>query len=502
MRSSMQRHLSFLLDQARPERRGVTALRAAAFISTEGTAEAVSGFISGDTSRFSAEGITAGPLIPPEFNPKDWLTYMLHVDAELEHSLMVQYLYAAYSLGGDHVPDAQKDLVKSWQEVIMGIAKEEMGHFVSIQNVLRVIGAPLNFARQDFPYDSSLYPFDFTLEPLSKASLAKYVYAESPAGWLNVQDSDDEETKAIKQEIKALLPSANIGDPISVLFESIIELLENEEVIPDDVFGVETYPFQAKPDEWQRGYDHGARGNSTHASPANTPNVLVVPLTCRTDTVAAVKAIAEQGENPDADDADESHFQRFLNIYKAWRKLPETFNPSKNILTNPYVSPEQSAIPSDGVSMITDFQTKFWANLFDVRYRMLLNFLTHSFLLGDGYNDMVNSPRGMIIHATFGEMYNLRTLANVLMNLPAGEGTDKKAGPPFLSPYTLDLPFGEKNKWRVHKDLLDASSGIISALLAFGNQQYSTYLYSLQAADKKLMEVADAILAGDKVCMK
>lgn len=496
MRSSMQRHLSFLLDQARPERRGVTALRAAAFTGEDHTGIAAfmaAGFTS---DSFTSESAIAGNLIPPEFNPKDWLTYLLHVDAELEHSLMVQYLYAAYSLGGDHVPAGQQQLVKSWQEVIMGIAKEEMGHFVSVQNVLRVIGAPLNFSRQDFPYDSALYPFDFTLEPLTKASLAKYVYAESPQGWLNVQEGDDAETKAIKEEIRQLLPEKHLGDPISVLFQNIIALLEDDQMIPDEVFGVETYPFQAKPDEWQRGYDHGARGNSMHAGPEKTPNVLVVPLTCRTDTVAAVKAIAEQGENPDAAAADESHFQRFLNIYKVWRKLPDSFNPAKNILTNPYVAPDNAAIPSDGVSMITDMQTKFWANLFNVRYRMLLNFLTHSFLLGDGYNDMVNSPRGMIIHATFGEMYNLRTIANVLVNMPAGQGTEKMAGPPFLAPYTLDLPFGEKSKWSVHKDLLNASAGIMATLLAYPDQPYRTYLYSLQSADNKLIAFADAILNG------
>lgn len=490
MRSSMQRHLSFLLDQARPERRGVTALTAAAFTGEE--LNTTGNFMA---ATFTA-GATAGPLIPPEFNPKDWLTYMLHVDAELEHSLMVQYLYAAYSLGGDHVPTDQQQLVKSWQEVIMGIAKEEMGHFVSIQNVLRVIGAPLNFSRQDFPWDSALYPFEFKLEPLSKESLAKYVYAESPQGWLNIQEDDDAETKEIKKEIQALLPTANIGDPISVLFKSILDLLKDEQMIPDDIFGAETYPFQAKPDEWQRGYDHGARGNSTHASPANTPNVLVVPLTCRTDTIAAVAAIAEQGENPVADDADESHFQRFLNIYKQWRTLPDGFNPAKNILTNPYVSPEETAVMDDEQNPITAPIARFWANLFNVRYRMLLNFLTHSFLIGDGYSDMVNSPRGMIIHATFGEMYNLRTIANVLVNTPAGANTDKMAGPPFLAPYTLDLPFGEKNKWRVHKDMLNASAGIIATLLSFPQQPYSTYLYSLQAADNKLLEVADAILSG------
>ncbi|HEX8958013.1 MAG TPA: ferritin-like domain-containing protein, partial [Burkholderiaceae bacterium] len=118
-----------------------------------------------------------------EFSPRDYITYLLSIDAEIEHCLMVQYLYAAYSLGGPQVPAEFRDAVRDWQEVILGIAKEEMGHLISVQNVLRVIGAPLHFEREDYPWDAPFYPFPFTLEPLTLDSLAKYVYAESPVGW-------------------------------------------------------------------------------------------------------------------------------------------------------------------------------------------------------------------------------------------------------------------------------------------------------------------------------
>ncbi|MEW6736214.1 MAG: ferritin-like domain-containing protein, partial [Acidobacteriota bacterium] len=84
------------------------------------------------------------PLTPPEFDPRDYVSYLLYIDAEIEHALMVQYLYAAYSLGGAQVPENRRQMVQGWQEIILGIAKEEMGHLLSIQNVLRLIGAPLN----------------------------------------------------------------------------------------------------------------------------------------------------------------------------------------------------------------------------------------------------------------------------------------------------------------------------------------------------------------------
>src|SRR5437588_10535059 len=66
-------------------------------------------------------------LINLEFSPRDYVTYLLSIDAEIEHCLMVQYLYAAYSLGGPQVPPHFRDAVRNWQEVTLGIAKEEMG---------------------------------------------------------------------------------------------------------------------------------------------------------------------------------------------------------------------------------------------------------------------------------------------------------------------------------------------------------------------------------------
>lgn len=35
--------------------------------------------------------------------PRETAIYLLHIAAEVEHALMAQYLYAAYSLGGDHL---------------------------------------------------------------------------------------------------------------------------------------------------------------------------------------------------------------------------------------------------------------------------------------------------------------------------------------------------------------------------------------------------------------
>jgi hypothetical protein len=436
--------------------------------------------------------------VPSQFNGKDYITMLLQIDAEIEQGLMLQYLYSAYSMGGAQIPEKYQEKVHTWQNIILGIAKEEMGHFISVQNVLKVIGAPLNFGRESYPWDSPFYPFPFTLEKFSLASLAKYVYAEASSDWL---ESDD----PLAAEIIASV-DATVSDPhtVGALFIVLLQLINDPKVISDETFQAATYNCQAKFDEWGRGYTGGSRGSDGKCIYTKSPDVLVAPLLSRDDAYNALKEIAEQGEGLDEKDTMPSHFERFLHIYKEYKAiLKETnnvFEPSRNVATNPYVGSEtdmteefgsnDSAIEVEEQSdEIKDPEAILWANLCDIRYRLLLNFLNHSFLLDNGYNNSGNSsPRGMIINSAFGEMYNLRSLATILVQTPIAKKSNKMAGPPFTLPYTFDLPFGEHNRWRLHRDLLEASNNIIKELKNFKTQPHIQYLNGLQEADQKLLQ--------------
>jgi hypothetical protein len=68
---------------------------------------------------------------------------LLHFAASIEHSLMVEYLYAAYSLGGEQVPARHRDMVRLWRRMILSIAKEEMGHLLTVQNIRPVTVKPM-----------------------------------------------------------------------------------------------------------------------------------------------------------------------------------------------------------------------------------------------------------------------------------------------------------------------------------------------------------------------
>lgn len=473
------------------------------------------------------------PALNLEFSPRDYVTYLLSIDAEIEHCLMVQYLYAAYSLGGPQVPEAFRDSVRTWQEVILGIAKEEMGHLISVQNSLRLIGSPLHMEREDEPWDSPFYPFPFTLEPLTLDSLAKYVYAESPVDWDGGALGDE-----IRLRVHAQTDNAH---QVAALFNTLIPLVADADYLADAVFDASTLPAQADFAEWGRGYQGGHRGRPS-GQPTQTPDVLVAPQASRDDMVAALRAIAQQGEATSGTTA--SHFVRFLRIYVEMRELIEhtpltsahwnaarpldfaapqwqalqpaskagllagghagraSWAPARQVAINPYVSLNPDDEGSDenaNSTRITHPESALWATLHNIRYRMLLNYLIHSFTLYGGLNAAAAiTPRGAIINATFGEMYNLRAVSEILMQLPVSAANPAAgfAGPPFQMPYTLNSPFGEANKWRGHLDLLTASASVVEALQLLAPESRHAYLASLREADRNMRELSLRILSG------
>lgn len=443
----------------------------------------------GEQQMLAAPGFDRSLVEDNEFVPRDFVSFLLHIDAEIEHGLMVQYLYAGYSLGGPQVPPERREQVRAWQEVILGIAKEEMGHLLSIQNVLRLIGAPLNLEREDYPWDVPFYPFPFSLEPLTLDSLAKYVYAESPRDWKG----------PLAEEIYARVISGGVPSPhrVGEIFDRLIPLVEDPRYLNDSAFQTDSYPYQASWDEWGRGYRDGNRGNSTEANPKGAPSVLVVPVLSRDDAVNALRGIAQQGEAPSSDAGDEpSHFARFLRIYeelKAYEGSP--WSAAKPVATNPYVSLDEALDPAEGLSQavktspIIDPTTRLWASLHNLRYRMLLLYLGHTFTLpGSPLDSSLRTPRGVVINATFGEMYNLRALADILMQLPLGDAKhpELRAGPPFQMPYTLGSPLGERNRWRLHVDLIEAAQRLLERLLPLAPEELRQFLVTMRETDRQM----------------
>jgi Ferritin-like len=430
--------------------------------------------------------------VPIEFTPHRYAVFLLHVAAEIEHALMVQYLYAAFSLGGSKVPADRLNEVSQWREIILGIAKEEMGHLMTVQNVLRCLGGPLNLDREDFPWDSEFYPFPFKLEPLTLQSLAKYVLAESPADWAG---AEADQVRTLAQQGVGNSPINHVGS----LYKTITDLLENESLIQDTDFRGSTFPYQANWDEWGRGYKRGERGNSTKGAMAGTPDLLLMPVVGRTDSLAALRAVAEQGEaTPTPDEGAPSHFTRFLRIYRSFPKI-DGWSPSRRVPVDPIVltvGHDDKAGVDWGGTPITHSESKLWAHLFNIRYEALLTNLLHTFEYPNNVTDVSQTtPRGLLLHLTFGEMYNIRALSELLVQMPlAPNNSELLAGPPFQIPYTLKLAVDAADRWRRHVDLLQVSLALADRLLAVPGQRHAAYLRSLREADCQLISMFEQIL--------
>ena len=407
--------------------------------------------------------------------------FLLHVAAEIEHSLMVQYLYAAYSLGGPHVPAPHVQVARQWQEIILGIAKEEMGHLISVQNVLMLLGAAPSFDRQDYPFDSEFYPFTFHLRPLTLGSLAAYVCAESPSTW------QTKEAKAIQK--RARIAEGEHVNGVGRLYARLIDILSDQARIPDSAFQASTLGRQASWDEWGRGYTAGPAGQEIgNVRGAKAAELIVWQCDSRDSAVAALSEIGEQGEalrhiqadvtagkGPSVAD-EKSHFRRFLGIYHQMAGLDRRADKLiRNLAQNPRTSPvldiarhkwgkeESPAFTPMGIKqkayVITNPAALPWAHLFNLRYRMLLSNLAHALQHPAPVANGDSAKRGFLINRTFGEMYNLRAIGGRLVQLPIHATANQSllAGPPFEMPYSLRLPDGELDRWRLHSDLYRAA---------------------------------------------
>ena len=102
----------------------------------------------------AVRGGQAAPETPFVIEHREALIYMLCEAAELEHGIMCQYLFAAFSLkdGPDEgLNAAQREAVARWKAMIARVATQEMLHLALVQNLLSAIGAAPHLVRPNLP---------------------------------------------------------------------------------------------------------------------------------------------------------------------------------------------------------------------------------------------------------------------------------------------------------------------------------------------------------------
>jgi hypothetical protein len=118
--------------------------------------------------------------------------------------------------------------------------------------------------------------------------------------------------------------------------------------------------------------------------------------------------------------------------------------------------------------------------------------------------DSATRRRAPMLARIFGEMYNLKAIAGILVRLPLGNPAEAaRAGPPFQVPYSLTPPLPEANFWRMQLDLLSAASELVATLLdpagpsrADAPADGARYLQALREADRDSRTWIEKVLAG------
>ncbi len=217
---------------------------------------AMLGFAAGPGRAFA--GTHANTSIHRGFSdPYLELLRLLREAAEIEHDLMVQYLYGAFSLKpayaelvGNTVPNSSS---------LMGIVIEEMQHLGAVNRLLVELDAAPVLTRQDFPYEHDIYPFTFELEPLGEVSLAKYTYCEAAPDALQSTSTTGNGSLRLIERLQTTLGDSIAPNQVGPLYDAVIGTLgEVKEA------GAAQIDFDAWFEDLERIKDEGEIGHFEH----------------------------------------------------------------------------------------------------------------------------------------------------------------------------------------------------------------------------------------------
>jgi len=408
------------------------------------------------------------PAVPPVARTAaEEATFLLQIASEVEHAFLLQYLYASYSLNRS----LRNADVRTVADSFVSIAKQEMAHLVTVQNLLLALGKPLDFNREDFPAHPDLYPLPAALEPVSSDSIAKYVTAEAPV-FDDIPPVDQPTaSRAVAQAEQASHHAYDIHR-VGAIYAVIYWLFQSGDQAegPWSLSPAVIASLLAK-------YGAGFHiRDSDFADPAHIANLAAIPEEWngdesmhidptypRSSALVAVKNISFQGEGPSQGSEAPSHFDVLLAIYRD--HLPNLpANAVLDVPSNPFVVANPSH-PTAEPSEVSHPTTGNWCTLFNLRYRILLLDLVAGLSLNRAVNADLRNTLIMEWAVEFEMSFALSRIAKLLTGKP--RTTDGKrpqfAGAPFT--FGEALPNTACGLWKEQLLLLQRSASTITILL-------------------------------------
>jgi len=377
------------------------------------------------------------------------LTYVLCQGAELEHGLLCEYLYAAFSLKsapGPGLAGDQLEAVERWRGVVLAIAREEMLHWAVVQNLLTAVGSAPYVSRPHMPHQAKGYPSGIQLRllPFGEAALQHFVYLERPE---RVQRADAEGFEPAGPPLPPMSP---------------------EEVVP-------------RGQEWAtQGHLYRAveRGLALLADKLGEDRLFIGPAFQQADETTfgwpdlrpitdleganrALERIVEQGEGATGNWAT-AHYGRFLQVlseYQAMREADPGFEPAY-----PVTAAGLRAV--EGIEpdvYITDPTTGGCSDLFNATYELVLQMIARYFAFGHETPEQ----RQVLASAAVGLMFEaIKPLGLLLARLPVGpDHPGLTAGANFQLPYRASflLPH-RRSAWLRFAERLDELAALAARL--------------------------------------
>jgi Ferritin-like len=352
---------------------------------------------------------------PIVIEDREELVFMLSEASQLEHMIMLQYLFAAFSLKRDvseGLTPEQHQAVHRWERAVINVATQEMLHLATASNLLSAVGASPYFQRPNFPQMARYYPrgINLVLAPFGEAALRHFLFLERPEG-MDLSDSPE---------------FAPVGDASAPA--------DDEEIVP------EMQDF-ATVGHLYRGIEQGFRhlvdkfGEArifvgpprAQATPKQFGWPELNPVVDLASAIAGIEVIVEQGEGARGDWKD-AHYGRFLTTldeYRTFKTQDPAFEPARPVIPAFVRAPADS--PS--VTLIQDERTARVSSLFNGCYEVMLQVLLRYFIHDSETDEQLQLLADVGVDLMFKA---LEPLGRLLTSLPVGASAPgKTAGPSF-----------------------------------------------------------------------
>ena len=338
----------------------------------------------------------------PPVPSREQLVHLLYEAAELEHTIMCTYLYAAYSLKNGEAEGLSAEeavSVAEFRRVILQVAVEEMGHLTAVWNITSALGAAPRFGRGNFPLEPGTLPAGIVvkLAPFNEAVIQHFIHLERPAGSTEPEGEGFLPERQFRRGVDSvrLTPMALDYETVGAFYET----LENR-----------LHAFVS-----HLGEDAAFSGDpALQLSPQELTLAGAQPVVCMKTAMAALQTIVTQGEGA-PDYSEGSHYQKFLGLrteFARIKALNPNFQPAFPAAHNPVLRPP---VASSKRVWIEHEEAAETVDLANTGYALMLRLIAHSYLV-----PRPSSEKSLAVDLSLGLMRAVTLLAERAARLPAG----------------------------------------------------------------------------------